>query len=118
MSEHSDLIDALTAGRPLSQAEAEALVDKLAKKAQLAGWRAGFHQADTDALHQALNDGQKSTSDKVDYTVEEGRPDGYPVWRIVRTRGRNVREVTDYRHPTAADIVTSALNHAARHEDL
>ncbi|QDN94957.1 hypothetical protein FNV58_01095 (plasmid) [Streptomyces sp. RLB1-9] len=77
-----------------------------------------FAQADTDAHHQALNDGRPNASERgVHYDIEEGRPDGYPVWRIVRHLGRNAREVTAYRHPTAADIVASALNTAARHED-
>jgi hypothetical protein len=112
------IMDALTAGQPLSRDEARALLSAVTTEERRAGWRAGFHQADTDEYHQALNDGRPSADERgVHYEITEGRPDGYPVWRITRSLGANHREVTAYRHPTAAEIVASALNTAARHED-
>ena len=117
-SPRAALIDALMDGRPLSRDEAIALAEAASKADRLDGWRSGFHQADTDALHEAWNNDRPSANERgVNYTIEEGSPDGYKVWRIVRHLGANHREVTSYRHPLAADRIASALNHAARHED-
>lgn len=114
----TSILDALVAGRPMSREEAQALLAPVAAEERRLGWRAGFHQADTDAYHQATADGRPNASERgVNYIIEEGRPDGYPVWRITRNLGNNHREISGYRHPTAATMVAEALNHAARHED-
>jgi len=109
---------ALTAGKALTAEEARDLVHALKQDARHDGWLAGFHQADTDALHEAYNAGKTSTSEHgVRYEVEKARPGGYPVWELSRHQGRHSQVITAYRHPTAAEYVIDALNHAARHED-
>jgi hypothetical protein len=116
---HIALMDALTSGRTLTDKEAAALLDGFARAWHRKGWKAGFSQTDTDALHEALNEGKASANEKgVHYTVEERRPDGYPVWEVTRrTRSDNCRLITEYLHPVAASQVADALNNSARHED-
>ncbi|MFJ4902927.1 hypothetical protein [Streptomyces sp. NPDC088727] len=52
-----------------------------------------------------------------EYTVRRDHPDGYPVYRVVRTSGPNKRSLTEYTSQDAANAVAAALNAAAPHED-
>lgn len=113
-----DVFYALTSGKALTEEESRTLVQALKKEARHDGWKAGFHQADTDALHKAYNAGRSSTSEHgVEYRVEEMRFDKHTVWELARHQGRHAQVITAYRHPTAAEHAVNALNHAARHED-
>lgn len=59
------------------------------------------------------------TGRDIRYDISEGRPDGYPVWRIVRSRGdsRNTREINGYTDGPAARRVAATLNSVAHLED-
>jgi hypothetical protein len=51
------------------------------------------------------------------YSVQSSEPDGYLVHRVVRTKGGNTREITEYTKLDAAEKVAEALNSVAEHED-
>lgn len=52
------------------------------------------------------------------YECVTEKPDGYPVHRVTRRKGGNVREVAEYTDLAAAQSVVHALNQAAKYEDV